>query len=48
MLTPYRRSMLQRRLSNLVLLSFEKELTDKLDREQFLSIFRAKSRRLML
>jgi len=48
MLTPYRRSMLQRRLSNLVLLSFEKDLTEKLDREQFVDIFCTKSRRLML
>lgn len=48
MLTPYRRSMLQRRLSNLVLLSFEKDLTENLDREQFLEIFRSKCRRLKL
>lgn len=48
MLTPYRRSMLQKRLSNLVLLSFEKDLTDQLNREQFVDIFRTKSRRLML
>jgi hypothetical protein len=48
MLTPYRRSMLQRRLSNLVLLSFEKDLTDKLDRELFVDMFRRKTRRLQL
>lgn len=47
-LTPYRRSMVHRRLSNLVLLAFEKAITDSLDGQQFLSKFRTKSRRLKI
>ena len=38
-LTPFRRSMMQRRLSNLVLLAFEKDLTANLDHDSFLALF---------
>jgi hypothetical protein len=48
MLTPYRRSMMQRRLSNLVLLAFEKDVTNSLDRKEFLNKFRSKTRRLKI
>ena len=48
MLTPYRRSMLQKRLSNLVLLTFEKDLTDNLNAEAFLDKFNTKPQRLQI
>lgn len=47
-LKPYRVSMSNERKCNLVLLAFEKSITQKLDLNDFLSIFKTKSRRLLL
>ena len=48
-LTPYRRSMLHERKANLILLSYEYEITSKIDNEDFFKRFNnVKSRRLQL
>ncbi len=46
--TCLRSSMLTGRLNNLPLLSFERELTDKLDYDEIINIFNSKPRRLRL
>jgi hypothetical protein len=48
LLTPFRRSMSHQRKSDLVLLSFERELTKNIDFDKFISLFSNKSRRLAL
>ena len=47
-LTPARRSMLQFRMSSLVMLSFEKELTRKLSTNDLLKKFRVNKKRLII
>lgn len=47
-LTPHRRSTLHRRLSNLVILAFEKDITANLNREKFLNVFRTCGTRRLL
>jgi hypothetical protein len=48
-LTPYRRSMLQERKANLIILAHEKELTNGIQPESFLKNFnQQKTRRLQL
>lgn len=48
LLTPFRRSMLSKRLSQLSILAFEKDVTNSLSSEHFLSYFRRCKRRLMV
>ena len=47
-LTPHRRSTLHRRLSNLVILAFEKNITANLNRDKFLNVFRSCGTRRLL
>ena len=47
-LTPARRSMLQSQMSNLLLPTFEKELTSKVSSSEMLEKFCSKKRRLMV
>jgi hypothetical protein len=47
-LSPARRSMLQARMSNLVLLSFEKDITSNISGDELLAKFRHKNRRLLV
>ena len=47
-LRPTRRSMSPERLSQLIVLSFEKELTSNIDMEEFVQIFGSSNRRLIL